>query len=78
MLQTNKSLTSPAGLFPTQGAFASDTPDVVTERALRPLFRRIGAALAGWRFLQQGRVQVYVLYIAVTLIALLVWKVVER
>jgi hydrogenase-4 component B len=78
VLRTNRSLTPPAGLFPTQGAFASDTPDVVAERALRPLFKRIGAALAGWRFLQQGRVQVYVLYIAVTLIALLVWKVVER
>jgi hydrogenase-4 component B len=78
VLRTKKVLTSPAGLFPTRGAFASDTADVVTERVLRPLFNRIGAALAGWRFLQQGRVQVYVLYIAVTLIVLLVWKVVER
>jgi len=77
VLRTKQRLDAPDGLFPTHGSFASDTPDVVTEGVLRPLFQRTGATLAGWRFLQQGRVQVYVLYIAVTLILLLVWKVVR-
>jgi formate hydrogenlyase subunit 3/multisubunit Na+/H+ antiporter MnhD subunit len=78
VLRTRRRLQAPAGLFPRGGSFASDTPDAVLEVGLKPLFRRAGAGLAGWRFLQQGRVQVYVLYIAVTLIALLVWKAVER
>jgi len=78
LLRTRRRLAAPEGTFPRGGSLATATPDLVLERGLRPLFRFAGARLAGWRLLQQGRVQVYVLYIAVTLIALLVWKVVER
>ena len=34
----------------------------------------IGAELSRLRWLQQGSVQLYVLYIALTLLALLIWK----
>jgi hypothetical protein len=40
-----------------------------------PLFVRIGRGLSSVRWLQQGRVHLYVLYIALTLLVLLVWKV---
>jgi hypothetical protein len=35
---------------------------------------RLNEALSQFRWLQQGRVQVYVLYVAMTLVVLLVWK----
>jgi hypothetical protein len=34
----------------------------------------VGWVLARMRWLQQGRIQLYVLYIALTLLVLLVWK----
>ena len=59
--------------------FATDTPDVVPSTRSRAALRGASArVLAGCAVLQQGRVQLYVLYIAVTLLALLVWKLVER
>ena len=66
-----------AGLFPDHASFATETGDVVTRRVFQPLFARGAWLLARLKFLQQGRVQLYVLYIAATLIALLIWKVVE-
>ena len=55
-------------------ALATKTPDVARERFFRPVFAVVEAGLARLRWLQQGRVQLYVLYIALTLVALLVWK----
>jgi len=64
----------PAGLFPAQAALATDTPDGFVQRAYRPLFAGLGWVILRLRWLQHGRIQFYVLYIALTLLALLVWK----
>ena len=40
----------------------------------RPLFLGIAWAASKLRWLQQGRIQLYVLYIALTILVLLVWK----
>jgi hypothetical protein len=40
----------------------------------RPGFLKVNWGLSKLRRLQQGEVQLYVLYIAVTLIVLLAWK----
>jgi hypothetical protein len=40
----------------------------------RPVFERINEWLSRLHWVQHGKVQLYVLYIAVTLIVLLVWK----
>ncbi len=74
VLGTRERTVRPNGLFPKAAAFASETIDLFSERVFRPLFRRVEAALARLRWLQQGRLQLYVLYIAVTLLVLLVWK----
>ena len=50
------------------------TPDISHEEMYRPMFERGKAWLSQLRWLQHGNVQLYVLYIAVTLIVLLVWK----
>jgi hypothetical protein len=64
----------PKGLFPKPAFFASDTVDVFKERLFKPVFLAIESAIARMRWLQHGRLQLYILYIAVTLLVLLIWK----
>jgi hydrogenase-4 component B len=66
------------GLFPPAAAFATETPDAWRERLYGPALRGIGRGLAAFRWLQHGHVQLYVLYVALTLLALLVWKLGAR
>ncbi|MFA5206884.1 MAG: proton-conducting transporter membrane subunit, partial [Lentisphaeria bacterium] len=66
--------TRPKGLFPAPADFACTTPDVVQERYFRPFFRAARERLGTLCGFQEGRVQVYLLYLALTLLALLLWK----
>jgi formate hydrogenlyase subunit 3/multisubunit Na+/H+ antiporter MnhD subunit len=68
-------LAPPDGFFPRGASFASETPDLWRVRLYRPAFAGVGRALAAFRWVQHGRVQLYVLYIAFTLLVLLLWKV---
>jgi hydrogenase-4 component B len=74
LLQTRRVLIAPRGLFPTEASLATETPDPYQRFIFRPLFRDIGRVLSLLRPLQQGQVQLYILYIAVTLILLLLWQ----
>lgn len=74
LLGTKKILSLPRGLFPPAAALKTETPDLSREEMYRPMFERAGAWLSRLRWLQQGKVQLYVLYIAVTLLLLLAWK----
>jgi formate hydrogenlyase subunit 3/multisubunit Na+/H+ antiporter MnhD subunit len=65
---------APAGLFPQPATRSTRLRDVSTDRVAVPLFRSIAWLAQQVRWLQHGRVQLYVLYIAVTLLALLLWK----
>jgi len=65
---------SPVGYFPQKAHFASETPDAFERRLIRPVFASVARLFARMRWLQQGRLRLYVLYIALTLLALLVWK----
>jgi hydrogenase-4 component B len=61
--------------FPRPASFASEVPEIVLDRAVRPALRLAarGAAWFGW--VQQGRVQVYLLYVLGTLVVLLLlWR----
>jgi hypothetical protein len=63
----------PAGLFARTGAFHSQVDDTALERAILPAFRGV-ATLFGWlRVLQPGSIQLYLLYVFATLVALLLW-----
>jgi formate hydrogenlyase subunit 3/multisubunit Na+/H+ antiporter MnhD subunit len=59
--------------FPAEAAVATETPDAARVVLYEPAFRQAGWVLARLRWLQQGRVHLYVLYVAVTILALLVW-----
>jgi hydrogenase-4 component B len=61
------------GVFPARAEFASDIPDVVLDRGLRPAFAS-AEWLLGWaRGIQRGPIQVYVLYVLAILIMLLLF-----
>lgn len=62
------------GLFPDRSFFAAHTPDVVLDRLLLPACRALTRTAFHVRaFFHQGWLNVYLLYSALTLIALLVW-----
>ncbi|NLI78539.1 MAG: hypothetical protein GX442_19125 [Candidatus Riflebacteria bacterium] len=63
-----------AGLFPATARFASRPGDACVERFYEPVFRRVETFFQSWRWVQSGRVQAYVLYIALTLLFLLGWN----
>lgn len=73
-LQTQRKLAPPEGFFPRSASFISRTDDVCREHFYRPVFAAIGHGLSSMRWLQHGQIQLYVLYIALTLLALLVWE----
>jgi hydrogenase-4 component B len=63
------------GLFPRTASLRSSAPDRVWRGVYGPFFKGASAVIHRMRFLQQGRVQVYILYIAIALLALLLWRV---
>jgi hydrogenase-4 component B len=59
-------------VFPARGSFHSDVPDVVLDRIVSPLSRALARILNRSRALQQGSIHAYLLYVWLTLVALLV------
>jgi hydrogenase-4 component B len=74
LLGTKKKVSMSRDPFPAEAALKTETPDLSHEEMYRPMFERSEAWLSQLRWLQHGNVQLYVLYIAATLIVLLVWK----
>jgi hydrogenase-4 component B len=60
-------------LFPTSSRFHSEVPDTVLADAVLPATRGLAWLASGFRIVQQGSIQAYLVYIFVTLIALLLW-----
>ena len=73
LLGTKVSIEPLQGVFPRAAAHRSQTPDLAQERMFVPLFQGAANVLGRLRWLQQGRVHFYVLYIVVTLMVLLAW-----
>jgi formate hydrogenlyase subunit 3/multisubunit Na+/H+ antiporter MnhD subunit len=64
---------SPAGILPREARFATDAPDPLTRAIYEPALARAGDRFARLRILQQGRVHVYLVYVAATVVAGLGW-----
>jgi hydrogenase-4 component B len=73
-LRTRTKVGTPEGVFPRHSAMESHPTDLFRDGVFAPLFRGGARALARLRWLQHGRLHLYVLYIALTLLALLVWQ----
>jgi hydrogenase-4 component B len=63
------------GFFPGKASFSTHTSDMAQEKLFRPLFQLIERLTNPLRMLQHGGIHLYVLYIFITLVAILVWKV---
>jgi NADH:ubiquinone oxidoreductase subunit 5 (subunit L)/multisubunit Na+/H+ antiporter MnhA subunit len=74
-LRTRRDYEPPVGTLPQSASLSSSTPDLFQEDIYRLLFTAVDRAMSKLRWLQHGRLQVYVLYIALTMLVLLVWKV---
>lgn len=61
-------------LFPANKIYYSRVPDTVLEYAILPLFRLFSRVAVGVRRVQQGNLQVYLLYVLAILLVLLAWK----
>jgi hydrogenase-4 component B len=64
----------PEGILPPRASLETETPDLCHGNLYHPAFLKANWGLSKLRWLQRGQVQLYVLYIAVTLIVLLAWK----
>jgi NADH:ubiquinone oxidoreductase subunit 5 (subunit L)/multisubunit Na+/H+ antiporter MnhA subunit len=73
-LRTKKHITIPDTYFPSAGNFKSHTPDMGWEHFYNPIFTGIRRFFLRMKIVQEGRMHIYVLYIVVTLLALLFWN----
>jgi len=60
--------------FPGASAYHSKTPDVFDRYFYHPLFSWTDKQMHHFRRFQHGRVQLYILYIVITLVVLLIWQ----
>jgi hydrogenase-4 component B len=74
VLGTRKNVRRPEGYFPAGRRFESETPDVSRERLYRPAIAAAARIFSRFRAIQEGRLQVYVAYMVLTLLALLLWQ----
>jgi NADH:ubiquinone oxidoreductase subunit 5 (subunit L)/multisubunit Na+/H+ antiporter MnhA subunit len=73
ILGTRIKTSLPEGLFPAKAGLTTETPDFCHGNIYHPAFVKICWGLSKLRWLQHGNVQLYVLYIALTLMILFLW-----
>jgi hypothetical protein len=61
------------GVFPSQSDFGAACPDPFTEKVYDPFFRRWAERFSRLRILQQGQVQIYLVYIMFMVVLALDW-----
>jgi len=64
----------PEGIFPAEAHFEKHVGDMAGERLLVPAWRRFLHAAHHLRVIQHGRMQLYLVYILATLVALVLWQ----
>jgi hydrogenase-4 component B len=74
VLRSQDDIRPPRELFPRDAALETHAPDLFRRYVYEPLFLAIAGVAARLRWLQEGRIQIYVLYIAITILVLLIWK----
>lgn len=72
-LRPRASRKMPRGLFPGKSEFSSESPDPVFKKIYEPFFARIATRFTRLRVLQQGKINVYLVYIMVVVVLALAW-----
>jgi formate hydrogenlyase subunit 3/multisubunit Na+/H+ antiporter MnhD subunit len=62
-----------SSVFPSSATFSSHANDVARHGFFEPVFRAISRTLMRTRIIQHGNIHLYILYIAIALLALLAW-----
>ncbi len=73
-LGTMRHIKRPTGLFPTEASFDSKTPDIFTERMVRPVYDILGRLAKLTQSIQSGNTHLYILYIAAALLLTLLYR----
>jgi hydrogenase-4 component B len=73
VLQPKKHLHSPEGIFPASASIETRTDDIFVRYIYAPVFAAITWTASNLHWLQRGYNQLYILYIVLTLLALLIW-----
>ena len=63
----------PQGLFPPGSEFRADSPDPLREKVYEPFFRRWADRFARLRWMQQGNLHIYLVYILILVALALAW-----
>jgi formate hydrogenlyase subunit 3/multisubunit Na+/H+ antiporter MnhD subunit len=74
LLRTRKHIVRPGGLFAYAALLWTESPDMNRELVYAPAFRGVYNVISRLRWLQHGRLHLYVLYVAITIIFLLYWS----
>jgi len=72
-VRNREALVPPTGYFPTAASYSSDSGDPWLRLLFAPTFRWFDRIVGRLNVLQRGHIHVYVLYVAATLVALLLW-----
>ena len=72
-VRNREALVPPTGYFPTAASYSSDSGDPWLRLLFAPTFRWFDRIVSHLDVLQHGHIHVYVLYVAATLVALLLW-----
>jgi hydrogenase-4 component B len=73
-LRPHDEIHPPQGLFPKRATLHTHTGDLFRRRIYEPLFFAVAWLASKLRWFQGGRIQIYILYIALTILVLLIWK----
>ena len=73
LFRSQQMLDAPVGLFPQSASLRTENTDLTHDFIYRPMFGSIGWGLSKLRWLQHGRVHIYVLYVGCTILALMIW-----
>lgn len=72
-LQARETKPEIRGLFPAPAEFRAECPDPLQQSLYEPFFRRWADVFSRLRFLQQGRVHVYLVYMMLAVVFALAW-----
>jgi hypothetical protein len=74
LIQNREAFVPPQGYFPAVSSYASDSGDPALHLLFVPTFRWFNRVVTRLNVIQHGHIHVYILYVAATLIALLIWE----
>ncbi len=72
-VRNREALASPQGYFPRRASYQSDSGDPWLRLLFAPTFRWFDHIVSRLNVIQHGHIHLYVLYVAATLVVLLVW-----